>query len=206
MNTKRAISQLRKIEKLTDKNMLLAADWTEEWQVLISTILSAQTKDETTIKISHKLYKKYNTLGKLAKARLKDIKRIIKPLNYHKTKAKHIIQTSRILIKDYEGKIPHKMEKLLELPGVGRKTANVFLAVHDHPAIGVDTHVAYLSRVLGWTRNKHPHKIEKDLELLFPKRYWSSLNYILVRFGRTYKTRKKQVEKLKREGIIRQQN
>jgi len=200
--TKFAISQLRKIEKLTDKEMLLAADWTEEWQVLISTILSAQTKDETTINISRNLYKKYPTLNKLAKAKLKDVKKIIKPINYHKTKAKHIIQTAGIIKNKYKGKIPHNLDKLLELPGVGRKTGNVFLAVHNHPAIGIDTHVAYLSQILGWTKNKHPHKIEEDLKKLFPKRYWSSINYILVRFGRIYKTRKKQVEKLKEEGII----
>jgi endonuclease-3 len=200
--TKRAIKQLGKIEKLTDKTMLLAADWQEEWKVLISTILSAQTKDETTIRISHNLYKKYSTLSSLTKARLKDVKRIIRQVNYHKTKAKHIIQTSRILIKDYGGKIPHNLNKLLELPGVGRKTGNVFLAVHNHPAIGIDTHVAFLSQVLGWTKHKDKKKIEQDLELLFPRKYWISINYILVRFGRIYKTRKKQVEKLKQEKII----
>lgn len=200
--SRKAISQLKKIEKLTDKSMLLAADWKEEWKVLISTILSAQTKDETTIKISHLLYKKYPTLNKLARAKPSEIKKLIKPINYHKTKAKHIIQTSRILIKKYNGKIPHKLEKLLELPGVGRKTGNVFLAVHNHPAVGVDTHVSFLAQVLGWTKNKDKYKIEKDLEKLFPRKYWISLNYVLVRFGRIYKNRKKQVEKLREERII----
>lgn len=200
--TKLAIQQLRKIEKLTDKEMILAADWTEEWKVLISTILSAQTKDEITIKVSHQLYKRYSTFNKLAKARIKDIKKIIKPVNYYKTKAEHIAETVRIIIKRYKGKIPHNIEKLIELPGVGRKTANVFLAVHNHPAIGIDTHVAFLSQILGWTKNKDKYKIEKDLEKLFSKKYWISINYILVRFGRIYKTKKKQVEKLKQEGII----
>jgi endonuclease-3 len=202
LKTKRAISQLKKIEKLTDKEMLLAADWQEEWKVLISTILSAQTKDETTIKISHLLYKKYPKLSSLAKARLKDVKRIIKSVNYYKTKSKHIIETAKIIKNKYKGKIPHKLEKLLEFPGVGRKTANVFLAVHNHPAIGVDTHVAYLSQVLGWTKHKDKHKIEQDLKLLFPRKYWISINYTLVRFGRIYKTKKKQLEKLKQKKII----
>ena len=202
ITTKRAISQLKKIEKLTDKSMLMAADWTEEWKVLISTILSAQTKDETTIRISHLLYRKYPTFKSLARAKLKDVKKIIRQVNYHKTKAKHIIQTSRILIKEYKGKIPHNLNKLLELPGVGRKIGNVFLAVHNHPAIGIDTHVSFLSQVLGWTKNKDKHKIEQDLKKLFPRKYWISINYILVRFGRTYRTRKQQKEKLKKEGII----
>lgn len=190
------------MEKLTDKSMLLAADWTKEWQVLISTILSAQTKDETTIKISHLLYKEYPTLSKLARAKLREVIKIIRPVNYHKTKAKHIIETAKLLINKYNSSIPHDISKLLELPGVGRKTANVFLAVHNHPAIGVDTHLAFLSQILDWTKHKHPYKIEKDLEALFPKSYWSSINYILVRFGRKYKTRKRQIEKLKEEKII----
>jgi len=195
--------QLRKIEKLTDKKMMLAADWHKGWQVLISTILSAQTKDETTIKVSHVLYREYGSLRKLAKGKLKDIKKIIKSVNFYKTKAGNIKKTSEILIKEHKGKIPHDIHELLKLPGVGRKTANVFLAVMGHDAVGVDTHVAYLSYLLGWTKNKDKHKIEKDLENLFPRRYWISINYILVRFGRTYKTRKKQAGKLREIGILK---
>jgi endonuclease III len=75
--------------------------------------------------------------------------------------------------------------------------------VHNHPAIGVDTHVAYLSNLLSWTKHKDKHKIEKDLERLFPKKYWISINYALVRFGRIFKTRKKQEEKLREEKIIK---
>jgi len=202
MDSRKAVSQLKQIEKLTDRSMILAADWKEQWKVLISTILSAQTKDETTIRISHLLYKKYKKLEDLANADIKTIEKIIKPVNFYKTKAKHILRTAWILIKNYNGKIPHDIEKLLELPGVGRKTANVFLAVMKKPAIGVDTHVAFVSRLLGWTKSKHPHKIEQDLRNLFPKKYWIQVNYSLVRFGRTYKTRKKQEEKLKKEGIL----
>jgi len=201
MNSKLAVQQLKKIEKLTD-SMLLAADWKKPWKSLISTILSAQTRDETTIKISKKLYKKFPTLNKLSKASLSEIKRIIKPLNYYKTKAKNIKKTAKILTEKYKGKIPHNLKELIKLPGVGRKTANVFLAVQNKPAIGVDTHVKYLSRLLGWTKHKEQEKIEKDLKKLFPKKYWISINYILVRFGRTYKTRKLQEEKLRKSGII----
>ncbi len=200
--TQKAISQLKQIEKLTDGSMLLAADWHQPWQCLISTMLSAQTRDETTIKTSHKLYEKYPTLNKLSKAKLSDIKRIIKPVNYYKTKAKHIIQTAKIIQEKYQGRIPHKIDKLLELPGVGRKTANVFLAVQGHDAIGVDTHLAYCSRRLGWSRHKNPHKIESDLKKLFPRKYWRNLNWIIVRFGRTFKTRKKQEEKWREMGLI----
>ncbi len=206
MNSKLALQQLKKIKRLVDvkdKDLRLAAEWAEPWKSLISTILSSQTKDETTIKISDILYKKYPTLKRLAGAELSEIKRIIRPVNFYKTKAKHILLTSKILIDRYKGKIPKTREELMELPGVGRKVANVYLVhVHKAPAIGVDTHVTYLSSILGWTKNKAQEKIEKDLEALFPKKYWNSINYTLVRFGRLYSTRKKQVEKLKQEGII----
>jgi endonuclease III len=204
MNSKLAITQLKQIKKLVEhrEDVRLAADWSEKWKVLISTILSSQTKDETTISVSNNLYKKYNSLRNLSKANIKDVKKIIRPVNYHKTKAKHILQTSKILVNTYSCKIPSDRERLLELPGVGRKVANVYLAVQGHQTIGVDTHITFLAQELGWTKNKHPHKIEKDLEELFPKKYRGSINYILVRFGRIYNKKKKQVEKLKEEGVI----
>jgi len=202
---KKAIFQLRKIEKIIKGNKIrLAAEWDKKWKVLISTILSSQTRDEKTIEVSELLYKKYNSLRKLGKAKISDVEKIIKPLNFYKTKARHIIETARIIIQRHKGKIPENRGELLKLPGVGRKVANVYLVeAHKAAAIGVDTHVAFLSQALGWTKNKNPHKIEKDLEALFPKRYWNSINYILVRFGRLYTTRNKQIEKLRQALIIR---
>ena len=96
------------------------------------------------------------------------------------------------------GKPPHDHGKLILLPGVGRKTANVFLSEYGADAIGVDTHVAYISKKLGWTKHKDPHKIEKDLERLFPRNYWRIINRTLVRFGKTYQSRKKKDEILDR--------
>lgn len=194
------LQQLRAIENLTNGEMLMAADWQLPWQALISTLMSARTRDEVTIKVSHKLYERYPTLKKLSNTSVNNIKKIIKPVNFYKTKAKHIKQTAAVLSKIR--KIPHNFDYLTNLPGVGRKTANVFLAVQKKPAIGVDTHVSFLSQALGWTKNTKPEKIEEDLKKLFPKNYWISINYILVRFGRTYRTRKQQLDKLKKEGII----
>jgi len=199
-----AILQLQKIERSIPKehkSMRLAADFEEPWQILISTMLSAQTRDETTIPIAEELFKKYPSPKKLSQAKLSDIKKIIKKVNFYKTKAKNVLATSKMIS---ERGLSNKIEELIKFPGVGRKTANVFLAVaHKKPAIGVDTHVAFLSGILGWTKNKDKHKIEKDLENLFPRNYWISINYILVRFGRVYSTRKKQVEKLRELGIIK---
>ena len=199
MDSKKAIRQLKFLESMTaGKEIRLAAEWKEKWKVLISTILSSQTKDTTTIRISNILYKKYSTPRKLADARLNDIKKIIKPINFYKTKAKNIHETAKIISK--KG-IPKTFEGLIELPGVGRKVANVYLVeAHNAPAIGVDTHLSFVSQFLNWTKNKNPHKIEKDLERLFPKSYWNSINYVVVRFGRSYSKNKqiKTLNKLKR--------
>jgi endonuclease III len=189
MNRKTAIKQLGEIKKfIKGKELRLAAEWEEDWQILISTILSSQTKDEKTIEISNHLYKRYNSLERLSKAKLSDVKRIIRPINYYKTKSKHILETARILVRRFGGKIPSNREELMEFPGVGRKVANVYLVEAENAdAIGVDTHVSRLAKKLGWTKEKNPHKIEKDLEKLFPKKYWNSINYILVKFGRIYR-------------------
>ncbi len=230
MNSQTAITQLKQIEKInklpfgnlillksnaTIWNALskdfkinkqhsqprLAVEWREKWKSLISTILSSQTKDTTTIKYSEILYKKYPNLKSLAKAKKRDVEKIIRPINYHKTKAKHIIETARILVK--KGKIPETREELMELPGVGRKVANVYLVhAHNHACIGVDTHVNFLANALGWTNQNSQEKIEQDLEALFPKRYWNSINWILVRFGQIFPSRKRQIEILREKGIM----
>ena len=199
--TKRAIRQLRALEG-HGKLLRLAAEWNKPWQSLISTILSARTRDDKTIEVSNRLYKRYKSLRELANARYNEVDAIVRQVNYHKTKTKHIIQCAKMLIERYKGKIPHDFGKLVELPGVGRKTANVFLAHQGHASIGVDTHVAYISRKIGWTKHSKPHLIEEDLKKLFPMKFWRSINYILVRFGQTHRSRIKKnkiIEKITRK-------
>lgn len=175
--------------------MRLAADsWDEEWKTLIATILSTRTRDEKTIPVAAELFKKYNTIRKLASSKLKDVQKIIKSINFYKTKSKNVINCAKIILEKYNGKIPMDFDELLKLPGVGRKTANVFLAEYGKDRIAVDTHLSYISQKLGWTKNKDPHKIEKDLEKLFPKKYWKHLNPILVRFGKTNTSKRKKDE------------
>jgi endonuclease III len=201
MNSAIAVKQLKELKKyILDGGMRLAAEWDEKWKVLIATILSAQTRDEKTIEICEILFNKYPTLEKFSKAKLKDVEKIIRQINYYKTKSKNILATAKIVCR--KG-IAETCEELLELPGVGRKVANVYLAeAHKKNAIGVDTHVGRISQKLGWTKNSNPHKIEKDLEKLFPKRYWRSINYIVVRFGRTYWT-KGRAGKLREDEILK---
>ena len=192
------LKQLKLLEQNTSEKRLAAEDWKEPWQTLIATAMSARTKDSTTIPIANELFSKYNTVEKLSKARIKDVEKIIKQVNYHKTKSRNVINCSKMLRKEYNGKVPLDFDKLVELPGVGRKTANVFLSEQGKDAIGVDTHINYISQKLGWTKNSKPERIEEDLKRLFPKKHWSSLNPILVRFGQTNTNRKKKDELLEK--------
>jgi endonuclease-3 len=135
------------------------------------------------------LFRKYDLKG-LSRAGAGAIGKIVRPVNFYRTKARNVSALAKILVNDYGGKVPHDFEKLIELPGVGRKTANVFLAEHGHGRIGVDTHVDYCAHKLGWTKGKTQKDVEKDLEKVFPKRLWGEINWIVVRFGQTYKSRK----------------
>ena len=184
------LKQLKLLKQYSSKKRLAAEKWNKPWQTLIATALSARTKDDTTIIIANELFSKY-TLEKLAKAKENNIQKVIKKINYHKTKSRNIINCAKILLKKYKGKPPLDFNKLIELPGVGRKTANVFLSIMGFQTIGVDTHISYISQKLGWTKNTKPEKIEEDLKKLFPKKQWSNLNPILVRFGQTNKKKEK---------------
>lgn len=179
------------------KQMRLAAEeWAKEWQTLIAIALSARTRDEVAVKVAEDLFAEYKTAQALGKANQREVSKIIYPVNFFQNKTKHIIGCAKMLAEKYDGAPPHDLEKLVELPGVGRKTANVFLAEYGADAIGVDTHVSYISQKLGWTRNSDPHKIEKDLERLFPRTLWSRVNSTCVRFGKTYTSRVKKDELL----------
>src|SRR3989339_852298 len=185
MNQKTALKQLKFLETKSSFMRLASQGWQNDFQTLIAILLSARTRDETTIKICQELFKNYPDTKKLSLAKLNEIEKIIRPVNFYKNKSKNILNLSKILVKDYNSKIPDKIEELILLPGIGRKTANVYLSQKGKNAIGVDTHVSYISQKLGWTKNQNPHKIEEDLKKLFPKKYWRKINSSLVRFGKT---------------------
>lgn len=196
MDEQTAIRQLTALNKDTKTMRLAAESWKTPFQTLISTIMSARTRDEVTIPVASKLFKEYSSPNKLATAKLKDIESIIKPVNFYKNKAKNIIQCAKVIVTLHGGKVPNAIEELIKLPGVGRKTANVFLSEYGDQAIAVDTHVHYISNYLGWSKNKNPHKVESDLKKVFPKRYWSKVNPTLVRFGKTHTSKKHKNELL----------
>jgi endonuclease III len=190
MKRELALKQLEKLKKHL-KNLRLAAEgWNAPWQSLISIMLSARTRDEVTIEVCNELFEKYRTAKELSKANLEEIQKIIRPVNYYKTKSKNVLECAKILSKKYDGNPPVDFEKLIELPGVGRKTANVFLSEMGKDAIGVDTHVSQLAQKLKWTKNTKPEKIEEDLKKLFPQTKWIEINETLVLFGRSHRGKK----------------
>ncbi len=164
----------------------LAADgWPAAWQTLIATIMSAQSRDETTIPIAENLFTKYPDIEKLAVANYKDVLEIFKSLNYNKTKAKHVIGAAKYILENFGGVVPEKIEKLTEIPGVGRKTANIVrVEVHGRHAIPVDTHVHRISNVLGFVNTKTPEQTEQELMKLVPKKLWGKVNRIFVLWGK----------------------
>ncbi|MDP2628971.1 MAG: endonuclease III [Nanoarchaeota archaeon] len=187
---KKALRQLKELERLGEDKRLAADEWDEDWKCLIATLLSARTLDRTTIPIAEKFFERHNSVEKIAKLSEKEIAKEIGGVNFYLNKARYVRALAEMLVEKYDSKVPHDFDKLVELPGVGRKTANVFLAEKGHQTIGVDVHVAYMSNYLGWTDSEVQEKVENDLKAIFPQRLWGKLNWILVRFGQTYPNRK----------------
>lgn len=171
--------------------MRLAAEaWDEPWKTLISTILSARSLDETTIKYATILFDRYPSVKALSNADVKSVEKIIRSINFYRNKSKNIITCCGELVERHGGEVPKDFDSLISLRGVGAKTASVFLSEYGGDAIAVDTHVFYISKYLGWSSSNTPDKVMVDLMEFFPKRYWSEMNPVLVRFGKKYTSRK----------------
>lgn len=169
------------------------------YKTLISTILSARTKDEVTLEASKRLFSVARNLNELEKLEINEIEKLIYPVGFYKTKAKHL----HTLAGFHLTRIPKTREELMKLPGVGRKTANLVLnRAFGIPAIAVDTHVHRICNVLGWVKTKTPEQTEKELIKIIPESYWSDLNRLFVSIGRQYTTNKKLIEFLKKEKLI----
>ncbi len=154
------------------------------FSILIGTILSARTKDESTTRIVKDLFKVYKNSKQLANAKIKDVEKIIKSIGFYHVKAKRIIDVAKIIDTKYNGTVPDDLEKLVELPGVGRKTANcVLVYAYEKPAIPVDIHVHRISNRLGLVQTKNPEETEFELMKLIPKKYWIDINDTFVMYG-----------------------
>jgi endonuclease III len=154
------------------------------FETLVSTILSLRTKDAVTERASLRLLDRAPTAEAIAALPARKIERLIYPVGFYRTKARNLIETSRILLRDHKGKVPRDMEELLKLPGVGRKTANLVITVgYGDYGICVDTHVHRISNRWGYVKTKTPEETEFALRRKLPKKHWKSYNDLLVTFG-----------------------
>ncbi len=180
-NISKVILKLKEKEGLS---MLAKASSREPFHVLISTVLSARNRDEMTEIAAANLFSKFPTAESMAKAKLSDIEPLIRKSGFYRTKAKRVRDIARAVVKS--GKVPDTMGGLVELPGVGRKTAGcVLVYAFGTPAIPVDTHVHRISNRLGWVRTKHPEETERELMRIVPRDLWIDVNEVFVVHGQT---------------------
>lgn len=167
-----------------------------EWQLLIATILSAQCTDDRVNIVTKDLFKKYTSVKDFAEADFKELEQDIKSTGFFRNKAKNIILACRMLLEEYGGVMPSDIDKLIKIPGVGRKTANVVRShIFNLPSIVVDTHVKRISKKLGFTESDDPVKIEFELMDIFPKEHWIRYNTQIIAHGRKIcKARKPECE------------
>jgi endonuclease III len=155
------------------------------FEVLIATMLSAQTRDAVTLEASNRLFARARTPRSMLRLSTSEIERLIYPVSFYRNKAVHVRATCERLLRDFGGHVPSTMVELLSLPGVGRKTANlVRIVAHRRPdSICVDTHVHRIANRLGWVRTRTPEQTEHMLYDVAPRRWWSRLNLYLVTWG-----------------------
>ena len=157
---------------------------TGPFSILIGTILSARTKDETTTKAVKALFLKYKNPKDLANAKIKDVEKIIRSIGFFHVKSKRIIEVAKIIHTKYKDKVPEDLDTLVQLPGVGRKTANcVLVYAFEKPAIPVDIHVHRISNRLGLVDTKNPEETEQELMSKIDKKYWIDINDTFVMYG-----------------------
>jgi endonuclease-3 len=163
-----------------------ALNFGNPFELLVATILSAQTTDVHVNKVTERLFKKYKSISDYANVPLEELQKDISSINFYRNKAKNIQASAKMIIERFNSKVPKSMDELLMLPGVARKTANIILsnAYKINEGIAVDTHVRRLSQRLGLTKNDDPLKIEKDLMEITPQEEWGNLSHLLILHGR----------------------
>jgi len=165
---------------------LVTAQTHDPFKILVGTVLSARTKDETTAKCIERLFAVVNTPNDLVKLTIPQIEELIFPVGFYHQKAKHLHSLAHNLIDRYGGCVPQTIEEMLTLPGVGRKTANlVMIMAFDKPAMCVDTHVHRISNRFGYIQTKTPAESEMALREKLPLRHWKVYNSVLVAFGQS---------------------
>ncbi|MDR1034081.1 MAG: endonuclease III [Bifidobacteriaceae bacterium] len=178
-------NEVYSVLRRTYPDATVTLNYTNAFELLIATVLSAQTTDVRVNQVTQPLFSQYASPEKLANAKIADIERILFPLGFYHTKSRNIINLARQLLLSFNGEVPKTHDELVTLPGVGTKTANVVLGnFFDIPAITVDTHVGRLSRRLGFSTQKDPEKVRVDLEKLFENNKRTVLSHLLIAHGR----------------------
>lgn len=173
---------LDSIEKMVEPHIAI---WDDPFGILITGIMSTRTKDEVTDRASLRLFCRFPTLEKLASASPRVVEDLIKPVGFYKNKSQDITKTCKMLLSDFDGRVPDTMDDLLKLPGVGRKVANIVLSEGvGREGLAVDTHVQRISTRLGISNSEKPEKTESILKMKVPKRRWNEVNSYFVEFGK----------------------
>ena len=193
MDTSIALRIHRVLARRYPEALETGRDTGSPFQVLIATILSAQTTDRSVDAVAPTLFSRFPTPESLAGADAEEVEEIIHSTGFFHMKARHVIAASRILARDFGGEVPRTMEDLLTFPGVGRKTANIVLAhaFHVHAGIAVDTHVKRIAGRIGLSDETDPDRIERDLTVLYPRDLWGSINTLFITHGRALCTARK---------------
>jgi len=166
-------------------NVRCELDFKNPYQLLVATVLSAQCTDKRVNQTTPALFKRYSSIKKMAVADLKELEQLVKSTGFFRAKAKNIKALSQKILIDFNGQVPDELEKLITLPGVGRKTANVVLGHgFNIPGITVDTHFGRLSRRFGWSDKKDPVKVEFEVGELITQKEWTNLSQRLIWHGR----------------------
>jgi endonuclease-3 len=166
-------------------NVRCELDFKNPFQLLVATVLSAQCTDKRVNQTTPALFKKYKSIKKMASADIDDIEKLVKSTGFFRAKAKNIKSLSKKILNDFDGQVPERLEDLITLPGVGRKTANVVLGhAFNTPGITVDTHFGRLSRRFGWSKSNDPVKVEFEVGDLIPQKEWTNLSQRLIWHGR----------------------
>ena len=193
MSEKRTKIILKRILEIYPEPTSELRNWQDDFQFLICVMLSSQTTDFQVNRVTEKLFREFPNIGSFLNADISNIEKIISAVNYYRTKSKHILKSAEILERDFNSRVPRNVIDLLTLPGVGKKTANVFLneMFKSNQGIPVDTHVSRIARRLDLSNSVQPVNIARDLEKLFPKEEWYKVNSSFVLFGKNYCKAKK---------------
>ncbi len=197
MNAKEEGSKSLKLLKKEYPEPKTALNFGNPFELLVATILSAQTMDMHVNKVTEKLFKKYKSIKDYANVNLDTLQKDVSSINFFRNKAKNIQESAKMIIEKFNSIVPKTMDELTALPGVARKTANIILSnVYGiNEGIAVDTHVRRLSQRLGLTKNEEPVKIEKDLMAVTPQKEWSNISHLLIFHGRKVCQAKKPMHK-----------